>query len=280
MSAVVACCQLAPRIGEVDVNRARTCDAIGHAAQSGANIVVVPELALSGYVFDDAEEARGLAEPIDGPTVEAWSALAREHELVIAGGVAELADDGSLFNSAVLIDRDGLRACYRKAHLWDREKLVFEPGSAPPPVLDTVHGRIGLMICYDVEFPEWVRLPALAGAELLLVPLNWPHYDAPAGERPAEVVRVQAAASSNRMFVAACDRAGVERGVAWLSGSVIVDPGGFPLAGPVLRDEAVTILAECDLTAAREKRISEHNDVHSDRRPELYEALARTYAGS
>jgi predicted amidohydrolase len=277
---IVACCQLAPLIGEAEANRAATCTAIEDAARSGAQVVIVPELAVSGYVFSDADEARRLAEPLDGATAHAWSDLARAHDIVIAGGFAELGDDGLLYNSALLVDRDGVRAIYRKAHLWDREKLVFEPGSDPPPVIDTSHGRIGVMICYDVEFPEWVRLPALAGAELLCVPLNWPGCEWPVGERPAEVVRVQAAASSNRMFIAACDRAGVERGVSWISGSVIVDASGFPLAGPVLQDRAETIIARCDLAQAREKRISEHNDVIADRRPALYEAIARTYAAS
>jgi 5-aminopentanamidase len=276
----VACCQLAPRIGELEANRAATCAAIEDAARSGARIVIVPELAVSGYVFADAEEARGLAEPVDGPTAAAWSELARAHDIVVIGGFAELGDDGLLYNSALLVDSDGVRTCYRKAHLWDREKLVFEPGSEPPPVVDTKYGRIAVMICYDVEFPEWVRLPALAGAELLCVPLNWPGYEWPSGERPAEVVRVQAAASSNRMFIAACDRAGVERDVPWISGSVIVDPSGFPLAGPVLADRAETVIARCDLAQAREKRISGHNDVIADRRPALYDGVARTYAAS
>ena len=87
-------------------------------------------------------------------------------------------------------------------------------------------------------------------------------------------MRVQAAASSNRLFIAACDRAGTERGVEWISGSVIVDPSGFALAGPVLGDQAVTVIAQCELDQARNKRISEHNDVLADRRPELYAPLA------
>jgi predicted amidohydrolase len=137
------------------------------------------------------------------------------------------------------------------------------------------HGRLSVIVCYDVEFPEWVRLPALNGADLLCVPTNWPRESRPAGERPAEVVRVQAAASVNRMFVAACDRAGSERGVDWVSGTVIVGPDGFPLAGPVVEDRAVTLLAACRLDEARRKRVSERNDVLGDRRPELYGAVAR-----
>jgi predicted amidohydrolase len=271
MSAVtVACCQLAPQIGELETNRAATEQAIAAAATDGAQVVVLPELAVSGYVFSGIDEARALAEPLDGPTVGAWSRLAAAHDLVIVGGVCERGTDGRLRNTAVLVDRSGVRAAYRKAHLWDREGEVFTPGGERPPVVATDHGSIGLMVCYDLEFPEWVRLAALAGVELLCAPANWPLAARPAGERPSEVVRVQAMASVNRIFIAACDRAGRERGVDWVGGSVIVDPDGFPAAGPAGADEVVTLLARCELSAARDKRIGEHNDVLADRRPELY----------
>ena len=95
----------------------------------------------------------------------------------------------------------------------------------------TKFGRIGMLICYDLEIPEWVRMPALDGAQLLCAPVNWPAFPRPDGERPAEVVRVQADAAVNRMFIAACDRTGQERGVDWVGGSVIVDADGWPLAG-------------------------------------------------
>jgi predicted amidohydrolase len=272
---LVACCQLAPRIGEPDFNRALAQAAVLDAAQRGAQIVVLPELVNSGYVFEGPDEARGLAEPLDGETVGGWAALARELDLVIVGGVCELdGDTGALRNTAVVVDPGGLRAAYRKAHLWDRESHVFEPGDRPPAVIDTLHGRIAVVVCYDLEFPEWMRLPALADAELVCAPVNWPREPKPPGERPQEVVRVQASASVNRMFIAVADRVGRERGVDWVGASVIVDPGGYPLAGPAGDEETVTVLARCRLADAREKRISEHNDVIADRRPELYGPVA------
>jgi predicted amidohydrolase len=271
---VVACCALAPRVGEVEDNRARSCAALAAAAVDGARVVVVPELANSGYVFRDADEAQALAEPADGPTVAAWAALAREHDLVVIGGFCERDDAGRPRNSAVLIDgARGVRAIYRKAHLWDREDQVFVGGDAPPAVVETALGRIGVMVCYDLEFPEWVRLAALAGADLLCVPVNWPAAPRPAGERPSEVIRAQAAAATNRMFVAVAGRVGIERGVDWVGGSVIVDPDGFPLAGPAAGDEHRTLLARCDLAQARDKRIGARNDALADRRPELYGPL-------
>lgn len=267
---LVACAQLAPVVADPEANRRATVDAVERAAAAGARIVVLPELANSGYVLRDAAEAASLAESASaGPTVAAWADAARRHGLVVVGGLCERDADGGVRNSAVLVDASGVRTVYRKAHLWGREAEMFVPGDTPPPVVETEFGRIGVMVCYDVEFPEWVRLAALGGAELLCAPVNWPYYPRPSGERPAEVVRVQANAAVNRMFVAACDRVGPERGADWVGGSVIADPDGFPLAGPHPGEERL-LLARCDLAEARDKRIGTYNDVFADRRPELY----------
>jgi predicted amidohydrolase len=267
---VVACCQLAPKIGDLAYNRTLTERAIRQAAFQGAQVVVLPELVQSGYLFADRFEALSLAETTDGPTLQLWQALARELNLVIVGGFCERLPGDELANSAAMIDANGLRAVYRKAHLWDAEKDIFTAGDAPPPVVETVHGRLGMLICYDLEFPEWVRLPALAGADLLCAPVNWPDGPRPQTERPAEVLRVQANASVNRMFIAACDRYGHERGVGWVQGSVIVDADGYPLAGPAEQGGEQILLATLNLTEARNKRISARNDLHKDRRPQLY----------
>jgi len=267
---VVACCQLAPKIGDLTFNRTLTERAIRSAALQGAHVVVLPELVQSGYLFADHREALSLSETSEGPTLQRWGALARELNIVVVGGFCERLAGNELANSAAMIDAQGLRAVYRKAHLWDAEREIFTAGTAAPPVVETVHGRIGMLICYDLEFPEWVRLPALAGADLLCAPVNWPDGPRPLTERPAEVVRVQANASVNRMFVAACDRHGHERGVSWVQGSVIVDADGYPLAGPAEQGGEQILLATLNLVEARNKRISERNDLHRDRRPSLY----------
>ncbi|MGO9081114.1 MAG: nitrilase-related carbon-nitrogen hydrolase [Streptosporangiaceae bacterium] len=269
----VAVCQLDLAIGEVARNRQAAEQAVRDAATRGARVVVLPELVPCGYVFRDAAEARSLAEPASGPTVSGWAELAGELGLVIVGGIAELGAGGAVYNSAVLADPGGVRAVYRKAHLWDAEPGFFTPGSAPPPVVPTEHGRIAVMICYDAEFPEWVRIPALAGADLLAVPTNWPAEPVPPGERPMVVVSVQAAAFANRMFVAAACRCGPERGVRWTGGSVIAGPDGYPLAGPAGED-AVILTAQCQLSQARSKATSARNDAHADRRPSLYAGLS------
>jgi predicted amidohydrolase len=272
---VVAACQLGLAVGESGANLAAAAAAIAAAAGHGAELVVLPELCDSGYVFTDAVEARALASPADGsPALREWQALAARYGLTIVGGFCELGEEGLVYNSAAVVGPDGPLAVYRKAHLWDAEKLVFTPGDAPPPVVDLPFGRVGLMICYDLEFPEWVRLPALAGADLIAAPVNWPAMPVPAGERPCDVVRVQADACVNGVFIAVADRCWAERGVSWVGGTVIVGPDGYPLAGPVTSDDPAVLVASCDLARARNKQVSKHNDVIADRRPLLYRAVA------
>ncbi len=267
----IAVAQLAVTVAEPDANRRAAADAVAEAAAAAARLVVLPELCDSGYVFDSADEARRLAAPAaDSATLRQWHDLAARHGLVIVGGFCELGADGRTYNSAALVDASGTRAVYRKAHLWDNEKLVFTPGDAAPSVVDTEVGRVAVMVCYDLEFPEWARLAALDGADLIAAPVNWPGYRWPAGERPAEVIKAQAAAALNGVFVAVADRCRDERGVSWISGSLIAGPDGYPLAGPVLADRPAVLTAACDLPRARDKSVSGHNDLLADRRPELY----------
>jgi 2,6-dihydroxypseudooxynicotine hydrolase len=270
---LIAVAQLAITVGEPDANREAAAAAVAEAAAAGARLVVLPELSDSGYVFTDQAEARHLAARADdSETLRRWHDLAAAHDLTIVGGFCELGTDEYLYNSAAVVDASGTRAVYRKAHLWDNEKQIFTPGDAAPPVVDTQFGRIAVMICYDLEFPEWVRLPALARADLIAAPVNWPKTaDAPNGERPAEVIKAQAAAASNGVFVAVADRCRAERGVSWIGGSLIAGPDGYPLAGPAGPGSAKLLTAACDLLRARDKRLNQHNDLLADRRPALYQ---------
>ena len=278
---VIAVAQLAITVGEPEVNRRAAASAVAEAAAAGARLVVLPELCDSGYVFGNvarqaAAEALSLASPAaDSVTLRHWRSLAGAHQLVIVGGFCELGADGRLYNSAAVVDASGTRAVYRKAHLWDSEKLVFTPGDAPPPVVDLAFGRIALMICYDLECPEWVRLAALDGADVIAAPVNWPAVSWPTGERPTEVIKAQAAAPTNGVFVAVADRCQTERGVSWISGSVIVGPDGYPLVGPVLADRPAVLTAACDLFRARDKALAGDNDLLADRRPDLYQKVFR-----
>jgi predicted amidohydrolase len=255
----VACRELRPVVGQLAVNEELALTAI---EETPADVLVLPELVTSGYVFDSAEEARACAVAPDH--LESWCSAIRGSAVVVAG-FAELGADGRVYNSAALLDARGVRAVHRKAHLWDREKLFFAAGDAPAPVIDTQHGRIAVMVCYDLEFPEYTRRAALDGADLIAVPTNWPFVPRPAGERPPEVLIAQAAARVNKVAIACCDRAGAERGVTWTQGTTIVDAAGWVVAGPG-GDQT----AELDLAAGRDKRVAEHADLFADRRPELY----------
>lgn len=264
------CCELAPVLGDLAGNVERAAAAISTAVAAGADVVVLPELATSGYPFTSTDQARALAVPADHPLFTRWEQAAAGR--VVVAGFAEL-DDGVVRNSAVLLDGSGGRTVYRKTHLWDTEKLFFTPGDEPPPVVDTAAGRIGVMVCYDLEFPEWVRAVALAGADLLCAPVNWPLLPRPDGERPTEMVRALAGAGTNRMPIAVCDRAGVERGVDWIGASVITDADGYPMK-VAQYGEPGSITADVDLEQARVKRFNDNNDVHGDRRVDLYRRTA------
>jgi 5-aminopentanamidase len=269
----IACQQLAPVLGDLEANRVIALRAIREAVDDGAEVVVLPELITSGYMFESPEEAAAVALPSGHEILLEWGAEAARAGIVLAGGFCERGDDGRVYNSAAVFDPTGLRAVYRKLHLWDREKLVFSPGSEPPPVLDTGVGRVAVIICYDLEFPELTRSVALAGTQLLLVPTNWPLVPRPEGERPPEVVIGMAAARVNRMAVACADRIGLERGQEWTGGTTIIGADGWVAAqsrAPGL------VSADVDLELALDKALTEHADSFRDRRPELYAALTGT----
>jgi 5-aminopentanamidase len=275
---VVAVAQLALAVGELEANREAAGAAVAEAALAGARLVVLPELSDSGYVFSDPDQARSLGSPVaSNATLRQWQSLAAAHDLVIVGGFCELGAEGKLYNSAAIVDASGPRAVYRKVHLWDGEKEIFAPGEDVPPVVELPFGHVGVMICYDLEFPEWVRVVALSGADLIAVPVNWnaPGSPVPTGERSGEVIAAQAAAAANGVFIAVADRCGTEQGVEWVGGSVIVRRGGYPAAGPVCENRPALLTAAINLRQARDKQISERNDLFTDRRPDLYARLSQ-----
>jgi predicted amidohydrolase len=267
----VACQQLAPVIGDLDANRKLCLTAIEEAIDAGADVIVLPELITSGYMFTSTEEAAEVAIAPDHELLREWADVAARADVVVIGGFCELGRPaGPVYNSAAVVDAGGLRAVYRKLHLWDNEHAIFTPGSEVPPVIETRVGRIGVVICYDLEFPELTRLVALAGAQLLAVPTNWPLFPRPDGERPSEVTIAMATGRVNKMAVACADRLGLERGQDWTGGATIVDPDGWVAAES---RAAGMLIADIDLERAIDKRLTDRADVFGDRRPELYGAV-------
>jgi predicted amidohydrolase len=267
----IVCQQLAPLLGDLEANRRMCREAIAEALDAGADIVLLPELATSGYMFESREEVASIALGADDALFAEWAAMAARGGAVVIGGFAERAPDGRIFNSAAVVEGGGVLGVYRKCHLWDREKLWFTPGEAPPRVFDTRHGRIGVLVCYDLEFPEMTRALALAGAELIAVPTNWPRVRRPEGDRIPEVTIAMAAARVNRVFIACCDRAGTERGQEWNQGTSIIDLDGFVLAE---QPGVGAAQGEIEPARARDKALGGLADAFADRRPELYRSFS------
>ncbi|HEY2654539.1 MAG TPA: nitrilase-related carbon-nitrogen hydrolase [Solirubrobacteraceae bacterium] len=263
----VACCQIEPDVGSPESSAARARAALAAAIDRDARIVVLPELCNSGYVFRSTAEALAAAVPADGALLAGWVQEAARGDAVVIGGFCELGDDGEIFNSSAIVDRDGVVAVYRKLHLWDQEQRWFARGPRPAPVVETRHGRIGLGVCYDIEFPELTRGLALGGADLIALPTNWPLE-----KRDPPMLRSLAVTTAylNRVFVAVCDRAGSERGLDFHGGSVIAAPDGTVLAAARAGAHEETLLVDCELQVARDKHSGSSNDVLADRRPEQY----------
>jgi len=268
----LACIQMQPSFGDVASNVARSVQLIEQAASQGANLVVLPELCNSGYVFSNREEAFAVAEEIPaGRTASAWMECAARHRLHLVAGICERAGN-RLYNSAVVIGPQGYIGTFRKVHLWNEEALYFEPGDLGFPVFHTPIGRIGVAICYDGWFPETFRLCALQGADIVCVPTNWVPIPGQAEGRQAMAnILAMAAAHSNSMYIACADRVGVERGQPFEGQSLIVSYTGWPVAGPASRDLEEIVVAEIDLGEARRKRNwKAFNQVLRDRRTDVY----------
>jgi predicted amidohydrolase len=273
---VIACHQLAPTVADLDANIALSIATVRRSVEAGAQVIVMPELTLSGYMLTSTEEARSVAITATHPVFAEWSRLVAPAGAVVIAGFAELGLNGRVYNSAAVVDGTGVLAVYRKTHLWDKEKLIFTPGEVVAPVVETPAGRLGILICYDLEFPEMTRSLALRGAELIVVPTNWPREVVPAGERVEEITKAMAAANTNHVAIACCDRSGLERGQEWNEMGTIVDEMGWVVA---TADATGTTTADLDLALARDKTVTPLCDSFGDRRPELYGAITEPKVG-
>jgi len=272
----VACIQMHPEVGQNAKNLRRSLEMCEEAVRGGANLLVLPELCNSGYVFETRQEAREAAEEIPaGPSAAAWATFCREHGVYLVAGICERAGD-RLFNLSIVIGPEGHIGTFRKVHLWNRENLFFEPGDLGFPVFHTPIGRIATFICYDGWFPEAYRACALEGADIICIPTNWVPIPGQAEGSPAmATVLAQANAHSNSVYIAAADRVGTERGQPFNGQSVIVSYTGWPLAGPASPEDEEILYADVDLGMARTARNwNDFNQPLRDRRPDTYGLLA------
>ena len=221
----LALLQMEAVAGDIEANLRVIRAAAFEAAGGGAACLLAPELALTGYGAGEAIQTT--AKPADGEHVERLQAIAAETGAAIVAGFAEAAD-GVVYNSAVAVTPDGKRHLYRKMHLYgDYEKSLFRPGDTAPPVFRIGGLKAGLVICYDVEFPEMVRHLALAGADLVLVPPALPVCD-----HAAFIARsiVPVRAFENQVFVAYANHAGRDVAFTYAGLSGIAAPDGSDLA--------------------------------------------------
>jgi len=266
----VAVVQFAPQFGQMQANIEYMVAVIRRAIESGTDLLVFPELATSGYMFASRVEAFGLAEPIPGGvTCQAILDVIRNGKLHVVVGICERSG-GRLFNSAALLGPHGFIGRYRKLHLWNREKLYFQPGDMGLPIFRLPFGRVGIMICYDAWFPETVRILKLQGADIICDPSCW---DLVPGEvQPVENLRPYvhlAQAHINHVFIACADRCGVERGCTFAGSSCVVGPTEF-MAGPASASGDVFLHADVDLSRARCHQRTELDNAIADRRSDVY----------
>lgn len=268
----VAAVQMEPRLGEVPRNRSVILERLRTAAGQGARLVVFPECALTGYGFPSRDEALEFAEEEDGESSRLVASACRDLGVFAVFGLLER-DGDRLFNACVLVGPGGPVGSYRKIHLpfLGVDRFV-EPGDRPLAVHEADGVRVGMHICYDAGFPETGRVLSLLGADLLVLPTNWPTH----AENAAEHM-IPCRAMENVVYAMAVNRVGEESGFRFIGRSSIVDPSGNRLAW-ASEDRDEILLADIDPALARRKRLVRRPGLHeidriADRRPRFYGPL-------
>jgi predicted amidohydrolase len=258
--------QFRPVFGDVAANLSTMKRLI---AAADADLLVLPELATTGYTFTSPAELARIAEPFENSSsLDELAALAREKQCGLVVGFGEI-NRGILYNSSALLRPDGSRELYRKIHLFGAENLFFKPGDIPFAVHELNGVRLGMMICFDWFFPESARVLALGGADIICHPVN---FVLPWGQRSMIVRSLE-----NRVFSITANRYGTEnRGeysFTFTGASQIVSPMGEALAcAPA--DEDSVVVVEIDPESARNKRLNRFVDLFESRRPEFYGPVA------
>ena len=268
----IAAVQLHVDFADRGSNLRRMLFFLEQSASEGARLTVFPECALTGYCFDSLDEARPHAEPIPGPSTEKMAEACHRLGCHVVYGLLE-SDGQRLFNACVLVGPQGVVGSYRKVHLpflgVDR---FTTPGDRPFAVHEAGGIRTGMNICYDGSFPEAARVMTLEGADLIVLPTNWP----PGSECMASCT-VNTRAMENHIYYLAVNRVGTERGFRFIGMSKICAPGGSVLAEAMHENEAL-LYAQVDVDKARNKHLVRVPKLHEidrikDRRPEMYGRL-------
>lgn len=250
------------QFGRVEQNLTKAAEMVSKAR---ADLMVLPELLGTGYLFNSREELQSLAEPYRGGiTTRIMGEVAAAKNMTIVVGFAERRGH-KIYNSAAVITPSGPVACYRKMHLYNEEKLYFSPGNAAAPIIDIGKAKIGVMICFDWFFPETARSLALRGAQIICHPSNlvMPHCP---GAMPVRALE-------NKVFTVTANRIGSdvrdEKKLSFIGLSQVVTPAGkIRHRAPAGREELY--VTTIDPAMALEKNLNQYNQVLADRRPKLY----------
>jgi predicted amidohydrolase len=273
-SVKIAGVQMDIRMGDPAANLEAMRRHLATTTSAGAALTVFPECTTTGYCFDSRDEAAHVAETTDGETMQAVAAMCAELKTLTVFGFLER-DGDRIFNALAVVGPNGRIAGYRKIHLpflgVDR---FITPGDCPFEVVEVAHSpelplRIGMNTCYDISFPESARVLALAGADLIVLPTNWP----PGAGLTADVIP-NARALENHVYFMSVNRVGTERGIPFVGKSKICDPKGNNLAFADHDQEAI-LYADIDPAFARQKHLVNIPNVHevhriNDRRPDMY----------
>jgi predicted amidohydrolase len=259
--------------GGPDENRELSVSAASKLFDDGAQLVVLPELIAPGYRLEH-DFLRARAEPLEGPTVTAWTRIAGSSGGLVAGGFCER-DGDALFNTAVVVGGEGVLLHYRKLHRFGAEKEIFAPGDRGLRVVETPAGTIGLCICYDLRFVETVRILALSGAELICVPTAWLlgfdelRWDSEGFATQARGAQLQA--NLDQVYIACSSQAGRAWDLDFLGSSLVCDPRGRVLIGPMDGEREGSALVTVDLDEV--VRAHDRGDLINpldDRRSDVY----------
>ncbi|MYR08616.1 carbon-nitrogen hydrolase [Gordonia sp. SID5947] len=258
----IALWQCESRTGDVPGNMARLDAALEESARRSVDLLVTPEMVVSGYSLD-AEAARHLADPPGGAIAEQVRSMARHHRVGVLYGCAERGREGLVYNAIRCVDRSGTPvATHHKTHLFgDLDRGMVTPGATVPPVVDVGGWRLGLLTCYEVEFPELVRSLAVRGADAVCVPTaNMIEYDA------VQDVLLRARALENQVFVAYANYCGREGDLVYGGRSEIVAPTGEVRVEAGREPDLV--VADLDRSTLARSRL--RYPYLADRRPDLY----------
>ena len=273
----IACVQTDVSFKDINANLSSLEATVRNEVNQGTELTVFPECYSTGYCFDSLAEAMEFSESVPGPSTDRVAKLCAELKTHVVFGMLEKSGD-DLFNVAVLIGPDGLIGCYRKVHLpYLGVDRFTTPGDRPFEVFEAAGVRIGMLICYDGGFPEAARVLSIRGAELIVLPTNWP----PGGSYMAEF-SINCRAMENGIYFAAVNRIGTENGFSFIGKSRICSPVGATINS--IDDASPGILrTEIDPMVARMKRIVRVPGKHlidrmADRRPEMYAAICEPHS--